>query len=89
VFAPGKLLQSSLMFAGKAGAYPSKAPFLEMAPEIEKGQNNYLSIGRIYSLLYLWDNLRANNTLKLMKMDYIGSFTRTNMDCIFGLTFLN
>ncbi len=26
-FAPGKLFQLSLMFAGKAGAYPSKALF--------------------------------------------------------------
>ncbi len=27
VFVPGKLLQPSLMFAGKAGAYLSEAPF--------------------------------------------------------------
>ncbi len=27
VFIPGKLFQPSLMFAGKAGAYPSEAPF--------------------------------------------------------------
>ncbi len=26
-FVPGKLLRSSLMFAGKAGAYQSEAPF--------------------------------------------------------------
>jgi len=27
VFVPGKLFQTSLMFAGKAGAYPSEATF--------------------------------------------------------------
>jgi len=27
VFVTGKLLQPSLMFAGKAGVYPSEAPF--------------------------------------------------------------
>jgi len=27
VVVPGKPFQNSLMFAGKAGAYPSKAPF--------------------------------------------------------------
>jgi hypothetical protein len=27
VFVPGKPFQPSLMFAGKAGAYPSEAPF--------------------------------------------------------------
>jgi hypothetical protein len=28
LFVPGKPLQASLMFAGKAGAYPSEAPFM-------------------------------------------------------------
>ncbi len=27
MFVPGKPLQPSLMFVGKAGAYPSEAPF--------------------------------------------------------------
>ncbi len=27
MFVPGKLFQHSLMFAGKAGDYPSEAPF--------------------------------------------------------------
>ncbi len=43
MFAPGKSFQDSIVFAGKAGAYPSEAPFkcsiLEWAPGLAHKQS--------------------------------------------------
>ncbi len=50
MFLPGKPFQSSIMFAGKAGAYPSEAPF------------RYSNLG--YANIRLgWKGLPRTNTL--------------------------
>jgi hypothetical protein len=64
VFVPGKPFQPSLMFAGKAGAYPSEAPFSLFCPiRDEKSFVKLINVIKVGSCSYILEYPRQCTTL--------------------------
>ncbi len=77
MFAPGKLFQHSLMFAGKAGAYPSEEPFrystLGKAPILIKNDSSSFCRG-----VSVEERDLFNNVVKIIKLFLSSLVTRQN-----------
>ncbi len=78
MFVPGKPLQPSLMFAGKAGAYQSEAPF-SIGPRGEKMAKSIVSCKPVSVAQWYNTCLIITSGLSGLSRDLVASTERENM----------